>query len=184
MRLDLPAGTQVYELDTAAVLGFKSAVLGADGERPWRRPVEVDLRTEWTKPLRDNGFHPDRPTVWLIEGLLMYLTPEQANRVVDIVGELSAPGSRIALEYFTRTPRPSDFPVVDDEEQKMVVMLTQLFSGGPSVPPREWLTGKGWRADATDIIAELGRLGREVPSILADQDPDDAVNVWLASGSR
>jgi methyltransferase (TIGR00027 family) len=184
LRLELPAGTEVYELDTAAVLDFKSAVLGTDGDRAWRHPVEVDLRTDWVTPLRGNGFDPEQPTVWLIEGLLMYLSAAQADRLVDEVAELSAPGSRIALEYFTRTPRPSDFHARDAQEQGAAEMLTQLFAGGPDTAPGKWLADKGWRTEPTDLLAELGRLGREVPSLFADQDPDDPVNIWLASGSR
>jgi hypothetical protein len=44
------------------------------------------------------GFDPNQPTAWSAEGLLGYLPPDAQDRLLDTITELSAPGSRIALE--------------------------------------------------------------------------------------
>ncbi|MDF0585145.1 SAM-dependent methyltransferase, partial [Bradyrhizobium yuanmingense] len=99
-RLDWPAGTTVYEIDQPKVLEYKSATLREHGIEPvaQRREVPVDLRFDWPTALHDAGFDASLPTAWLAEGLLMYLPAEAQDRLFELVTELSAPGSRIAVE--------------------------------------------------------------------------------------
>src|ERR1700752_3599819 len=77
-RLDWPAGTVVYEIDLPKVLQYKSETLAQTGAEPSppRRPVPVDLRHDWPKALRDEGFDATQPTAWLAEGLLPFLPAE------------------------------------------------------------------------------------------------------------
>src|SRR5579884_167044 len=99
-RLDWPAGTTVYEIDQPKVLDYKAATLAAHGVTPsaHRREVPIDLRRDWPTALRSEGFDPQQPTAWLAEGLLMYLPAEAQDRLFERITELSAPGSRIAVE--------------------------------------------------------------------------------------
>ncbi len=59
----------------------------------------MDLRDDWPKALRDNGFDASAPTAWIAEGLLIYLPPEAQDRLLDHITSLSAPGSRLATEH-------------------------------------------------------------------------------------
>ncbi|MGH3554342.1 MAG: SAM-dependent methyltransferase, partial [Mycobacterium sp.] len=101
-RLDWPAGTTVYEVDQPKVLEYKAATLAAHGAQPTadRREVAADLRFDWPKTLRDEGFDPAQRTGWLAEGLLMFLPGEAEERLFADVDALSAPGSRVCIEDF------------------------------------------------------------------------------------
>ena len=59
----------------------------------------ADLRHDWAGVLLDSGLRPSERTAWLAEGLLIYLTAEEAGHLLTATTDLSAPGSRIAFEY-------------------------------------------------------------------------------------
>jgi methyltransferase (TIGR00027 family) len=100
-RLPWPPHTVVYEIDQAPVIEFKTATLSQLGARPKaeHRPVAVDLREDWPAALRANGFDAASPTAWCAEGLLMYLSPDAQNPLLDQIGSLSGARSRLATEY-------------------------------------------------------------------------------------
>ncbi|MGZ4510569.1 MAG: class I SAM-dependent methyltransferase [Mycobacterium sp.] len=108
-RLAWPVGTVVYEVDQPQVIDFKSRTLADLGAAPSadRRVVAVDLRDDWPTALRAAGFDPAQPTAWSAEGLLGYLPPEAQDRLLDTITELSAPGSRLAVES-APNPEPGD----------------------------------------------------------------------------
>jgi methyltransferase (TIGR00027 family) len=64
-----------------------------------RHTVAADLRAEWPTALRQAGFDPARPTAWLAEGLLPYLTDDAKDALLTRVHDASASGSQVALEY-------------------------------------------------------------------------------------
>ena len=99
-RLAWPAGTVVYEIDQPDVIEFKSRTLDDLGAEPTadRRTVAIDLRFDWPSALIEAGFDPKQPAAWSAEGLLGYLPPDAQDRLLDTVTELSAPGSRLAVE--------------------------------------------------------------------------------------
>jgi methyltransferase (TIGR00027 family) len=103
-RLDWPAGTTVYEIDQPKVLEYKAAMLGDNGVQPAaaRHEVAVDLRFDWPAALRDKGFDTTQPTAWLAEGLLMYLPADAQDQLFENITQLSAAGSRIAVETVGR----------------------------------------------------------------------------------
>jgi methyltransferase (TIGR00027 family) len=93
-RLGLPEDATVFELDQAAVLDFKQAVLDQHGVVPTcdRVPVPVDLRVGWPPSLLAAGFDGTLPTLWITEGLLMYLSSSDAGQLLARITALSAPG--------------------------------------------------------------------------------------------
>jgi methyltransferase (TIGR00027 family) len=99
-RLAWPAGTTVYEIDQPEVIEFKTRTLADLGAEPTanRRTVAMDLRYDWPSALIEEGFDPNQPTAWSAEGLLGYLPPDAQDRLLDTITELSAPGSRVAVE--------------------------------------------------------------------------------------
>ena len=171
-RLDWPAGTTVYEIDQPAVLDFKDGVLadvpaGTDpepleaGGGAHRVTVPVDLRHDWPAALHDAGFDPGQPTAWLAEGLLPYLP---AHAEVDLFGriqELSAPGSRLAVEHFGRSvARMTDDESVATMSQRFGIDIRELFYDEPREDPRDRLRRDGWEvtaSSATDLAAGYGR---------------------------
>lgn len=103
-RLDWPAGTRIFEVDQASVLGYKQAVLERDGRAPRceRVLVPAELSPGWEQRLLAAGFDPARPTLWFAEGLVYYLEEDQAQSVLDTVRGLSAPGSTLAVDIIGR----------------------------------------------------------------------------------
>ncbi|MFF5143061.1 SAM-dependent methyltransferase [Streptomyces sp. NPDC013157] len=183
VRLGLPADTVVYEVDTEPVLRFKESVLESARLKPGsqRRPVDADLRGHWGEKLGEAGFVPERPTMWIVEGLFMYLAPEDCARLLDSVTSLSAPGSRIALEYFESNPGPEDVTTVDDVEAAVIGRIVSFFQGGPHVSPGEWLRGHGWEPDVTTLARETIARGRDIPEMFREGRPHE-VSLWLAHG--
>jgi methyltransferase (TIGR00027 family) len=102
-RLNWPAGTTVYEIDQPQVVEYKTATLNAADAAPkaTRKTVPVDLRDDWPAALSAAGFDGTQPTAWLAEGLLPYLPAEAQDRLFEMLTELSAPGSQVAVEAFS-----------------------------------------------------------------------------------
>jgi methyltransferase (TIGR00027 family) len=153
-RLDWPSGTSLYEVDLPKVLAFKDTVLAGAEPRCTRTVVPADLRDDWTKALRDKGFDPTLPTAWLAEGLLIYLTPVDADRLLSTVTELSAEGSHIAFERGDLSHR--------DEAMNSPSMqrYSSLWLGGLDQPASTWLAEHGWQPtehELGEIAANYGR---------------------------
>lgn len=163
-RLAWPDGTTVYEIDQPEVLAHKQRVLATTAPRA--RPVAVpcDLREDWPAALRESGFDPGRPSAWLVEGLLPYLPPEAEAGLLARIDELSAPGSRVALEAV-------DLAVADeylrtDQVRAMASTmgsdLAQLWDTRRRPAPASVLRAAGWDARER-TLGELGAgLGREL----------------------
>jgi methyltransferase (TIGR00027 family) len=62
--------------------------------------VAVDLAQQPLGPaLGAAGFEPRLPTTWVWEGVVPYLTPAQVRATLGQVAQLSAPGSRLVVNY-------------------------------------------------------------------------------------
>ena len=159
-RLAWPPGTRLFEVDLPEVLAFKDDVLTARHASPSceRFVVRADLREDWAAALRDAGFDAAVPTAWLLEGLLIYLSYEDAERLLTTVGELSAPGSRVSFEH-----RPGDSPdslVSRARATEGGEFVTGLWLGGLRDTAQEWLDAHGWQASTVtraEVAAGYGR---------------------------
>ncbi|MFF4801503.1 SAM-dependent methyltransferase [Streptomyces sp. NPDC001351] len=143
IRLDLPAGTRWFEVELPEMTEFKDALIARCG-LPLaceRRGVAADLRGDWQQALRAAGFDPAQPTVWLVEGLLMYLTDAANESLLAGLSELSAPGSRLMLEHLQAAMlREEGRPVRERVEEQGA----QWLSARDDLA--EWLADHGWRA--------------------------------------
>lgn len=133
-RLPWPADTTVFEVDQPRVLEFKAQTLAGLGAQPTAdlRMVPADLRHDWPDALRRGGFDAAEPAAWIAEGLFGYLPPDAQNRLLDHVTDLSAPGSRLALEADRRGRWPG---VADDRTLRARRCLCISARGrGPPCP--------------------------------------------------
>ncbi len=181
-RLDWPAGTTVYEIDQPKVLAYKSATLSAHGALPSadRREVPIDLRQDWPAALVGEGFDPAVPTAWLAEGLLMYLPADAQDRLFAQITELSAPGSRIAVETAAshaderRQEMRDRFERVAAELdiQRSVDVQDLIYHDDDRAVVADWLNDHGWRASAQNSGDEMRRLNRWVEGVPMGDDRD------------
>ena len=168
-RLDWAAETTVYELDQPEVIEFKTKTLTGLGAQPKadRRTIAIDLRNDWPKALRDNGFDPSAPTAWIAEGLLIYLPPEAQDLLFDRINELSAPGSRVATEHIP------DIKMFSDERSQRItdrlkqyghdIQMKDLIYHGERSHVIEYLIGHGWDVSAQTMREAYATNGFEFP---------------------
>jgi methyltransferase (TIGR00027 family) len=163
LRLPWRGEVRVFELDLPEVFAFKEAVLTECDAVPTceRRIVPVDLRASWTGELVAAGFDPTAPTAWLAEGLLLYLTADEAARLLTAVGELSAPGSQLAFEHSgiadtTLLAQTRGMPTMEQ--------YTSLWKGGLGQDAAGWLSRHHWRPQIHDLAELAASYGRPVPS--------------------
>ncbi len=169
-RLDWPAGTAVYELDAPKVLAFKDRVLDEHGAHPRadRRTVAVDLREEWTKPLRAAGFDPSRPSAWLAEGLLPFLPNAAKQHLLSAVDQLTAAGSSIELEYVADLASLRRDPEFQQRRARMSEKtgfdITQLWPDEEEdFPVDAWLREHGWTVTVEHVDDAAQRYGARFP---------------------
>jgi methyltransferase (TIGR00027 family) len=173
-RLPWLEGTVLYEIDQPKVLEFKADTLAKHDATPKAAryvAVPVDLRQDWPNALRDAGFDVTVPTAWAAEGLLPYLPAAGQDLLFERINELSAPGSRVAVESFGRDFFESDY-LADRREQmrRLREEAGEPDADGPDVQDlwyledrtdvAEWLIEHGWEVSAVDAPALMTRYGR------------------------
>ncbi len=148
-RLPWPDGTTVFELDQPAVIAAKAAALAGAQPRCLRVAIGVDLTTDWTDTLRANGFDPDSPAAWLMEGLLQYLDEGAVHTLFERVDALSAPGSVLLYDIVGKT--------LLDSVMLAPVLEQMSRNGAPWLfgtdAPEQLCERLGWSAVVTDVAA-------------------------------
>lgn len=179
-RLPWPDGTRLYELDIPEVLAFKRRALSGADFTPTceRKEIPVDLRADWPLRLRAAGFDPGQPTMWIVEGLMVYMDDPDNDRMMERIADLSAPGSRLAGDHMhVDLARLPDGEIIDALTGIDDVWRSSIED------PGEWLGGYGWIAEVADPAKIAGAYGRPIPPVLSQDDPETS-NAWLLTGSR
>lgn len=160
-RLPWPPETQIYEIDRPEVLEKKEPILKNTPARCQRYAIATDLGQPWSSKLLASGFQAENPTLWLLEGLLYYLSETAVNQLIETISQLSANGSRLGADLIN-------------------VKLLQVQSGDLSKywrygcdEPEKLFAEHGWKASVIhpgDEGAHYGRFTfqfppREVPDI-------------------
>jgi methyltransferase (TIGR00027 family) len=114
-RAELP-GVRFFEIDLPGHREAKERLLRpVAGELGCHRvALDADLRHEaWPYLLRAAGHAPDEPTVWIVEGLLPYLPPDEVAGLLGTVRRMSAAGSVLLIDAphaeFYRDPDNATF---------------------------------------------------------------------------
>ena len=137
----------VFEVDRPANHRYKSARL-PPAPCGMHRYVAVDFeRDSVAERLGAAGHDAGKPSLWICEGVLVYLTPETRVGLLDVVARLSAAGSRLILTY-----TPPGFG--QSRKPTMHVRLIARLIG-------ERVTGE---VEAGRLEAELNERGFEVIS--------------------
>ncbi|MFJ5984567.1 SAM-dependent methyltransferase [Lentzea sp. NPDC092896] len=170
-RLPCPPGTRWFELDLPDMTEFKTALVARSGltSACERIGVAADLTTDWTAPLRTAGFDHAQPTAWLVEGVLMYLTPQEGDALLAAVTALSAPGSHLFLEHLQVSMLSEQGTQVRGGLDKYGVTFRSARDD-----IADWLGAAGWRANAHAGVDPAIGHGRSVAPVPA---------AWLAAAT-
>ncbi|WP_042394295.1 class I SAM-dependent methyltransferase [Streptacidiphilus carbonis] len=157
-RMDWPEGTRLFEVDTAEPLGFKASVLRQEKAvaRCERITVPVDLREDWPAALAAAGHDPTLPTVWIAEGLLIYLPEDAVELLLARIGAQSAPGSRMGLTLGSRGVIER-FGADAGPGSAVSMWLSEMPED-----PVGWLAGHGWDAESHTLRERAAAYGRPI----------------------
>jgi methyltransferase (TIGR00027 family) len=163
-------------------LEYKAATLAAHGVQPVaeRHEVAADLRFDWPKALRDEGFDPAQRTAWLAEGLLMFLPGEAEDRLFTDIDALSAPGSRACIEDFSfdeAAREAYERRRAKTDELRQRLGDENVFDPGDlwytedeRCDPAAWFDTHSWRVESVtgrDYLTQVGRPLPEEPNTAA-----------------
>jgi methyltransferase (TIGR00027 family) len=164
-RLVWPAASVVFELDRPALLDLKYALVDGSGAQAGchLRPIGVDLLQDWTTPLVDAGFAPAEPALWLVEGLLYFLSTHERDQLLKEITSLSAPGSYLLADYVTQTSL--DSPAMEAWRTKMAASGHPWKSG--SDDPESLFASMGWRATVSAYGSPAADYGRWAAATIA-----------------
>lgn len=108
-RLEGMPELNVFEVDQQTTFDYKDPIVQNHALTVNSRVVvATDFSTSqddehWEQSLLKMGFDASVPTVWLLEGLIMYLTDVEARRVMRCIGRLSTKSSAVFHDAITHT---------------------------------------------------------------------------------
>jgi methyltransferase (TIGR00027 family) len=163
-RLPELAGATVFEVDHPASQADKRERAEALGPFPdGLRFVPVDLAADPLAPaLEAAGHDVSRPTTWVWEGVVAYLTPAEVSATTRTVAALSAAGSRLVVTY----PVPSRSAALGRTLARALLRLAARQDPMASEPRRStWtpavmrdvLEGAGFAVATDDGLVDLAR---------------------------
>ena len=158
-RLNWPPDTRLYELDRPEVLAAKDEALTHADARPAceRRTIGADLgRSSWAEALSNAGYEAQEPSVWLMEGLLFYMSEVTVRRLLGTTGALAAPRSLLGVDLVNRAllNSPTTRPL-------LAAFARHGASGRFGAnDPEALLVEHGWVAEATQAGEWGANYGR------------------------
>jgi methyltransferase (TIGR00027 family) len=149
-RLTLPRDLTVFEIDHGEVLALKQRLVDELElmSECRRRVVVADLVTDdWLQRLTDTGWTPARRTVWVAEGLLVYLNHDERTQLLTQLSSASALGSVLGATLSTRTDN----------------LAHPLWYPATTADPQQWLAQCGWQATVQTMAEASAAFGRPIP---------------------
>lgn len=149
-RLALPRDLTAFEIDHAEVISFKQRLVDEIEliSTCRHRVVVADLVTDdWLQHLTDTGWEASRSTVWVAEGLLVYLNHEERAQLLRQLAAASAMCSVLGATLSTRTDN----------------LAHPLWHPAAAAEPVEWLAQCGWHATVQTMAEASAAFGRPLP---------------------
>lgn len=115
-RLSCLKDSDVFEVDFAEVLQVKTTLVQAAMDSTYEcqhltmkakslRRVAADVRDDdWLEKLQISGFVPEKNTIWILEGILYYLSHSHAMQVLKIIAEKCVLTPTVLLADFMNQP--------------------------------------------------------------------------------
>jgi methyltransferase (TIGR00027 family) len=184
-RLAWAPGTTVYEVDCPEVLQYKAHVLRDISPACTYRPISGDLtapNAKWAAAVLDAGYQTTVPTIWLVEGVVMYLQEKEVHLLLQTLSQLSIPGSVLGIDGVKvgsilagQRARKAD--------RGRVVRHWQFGDDNP----KQLLERYGWVAEVSepqDVEAGYSRYPMSIPISTETADQDDGRGVWLVNAVK
>jgi imidazolonepropionase-like amidohydrolase len=128
----------------------------APTSNPTRSGVEAASPPLAPETLEADGFTEQKPTIWLLEGLLAYLTPADVESLLDQLTALSAPGSELLGDLVGRSLLASPWMRSWLDGLTAADMPWQFGTDRPE----DLLTPRGWDPTVALISTIAIKLGR------------------------
>lgn len=180
-RLTWPEQTHIFGLDQPQVLQYKEQMLTAADAQPTcqSKALAVDLTVPWSESLLKSGFNASQPSVWLLEGFLIYLPNESVTCILDEITNLAMPESWIGFDVVNSAMYTSTWT------RDLVRSVTS--GGAPWISamddPEAFLAARGWQATLTQLGEDGANYGRwpypAIPRALPDMPRH-----WLVTAQK
>lgn len=97
-RLPLSPTIHYFEIDLPSVMDFKKSLFSSSKLPSHISLIGSDLMDPiWMTHLKSEGFNSSIPTLWILEGLVMYLPDKSVVSLLKDLSSLSSPDSHILL---------------------------------------------------------------------------------------
>jgi O-methyltransferase involved in polyketide biosynthesis len=140
-----------------------------------RHTIATDLsHSSWADELaKHEGFNKSLPTVWILEVLIYYLTPDYVDGLVSRISDLSPPGSVLAADIMNSQ-------ATDDDTQSW----NKMWKFGCD-DPLAFLEKYEWGSSSVQIPQEAAKkyAGYEKEGVMADMS-DRKEKLWFVMASR
>ena len=152
------ASVAVWEVDTAPNSAFKKAQVDRAGlDREHVRYVETDFADDsWPESLRLAGFDSTKKTVWILEGVTLYLSRDEVVDTLRLAGSLSGPGSVLLMDLYSaqfvamgQRPWAARILALTGEQ----IQYGVDFQTDPEAPVRKLLGDAGLSLGQVDFLA-------------------------------
>jgi len=167
----LPSEATMFEIDAPEAHVYKREKIatietegGAYPGGPTCRRVEIgaDLSdaAAWTKALIDSGFDVNKPSTFIVEGLLMYLPPSAPAKLLLAAAQIMAPGSEIIGDSFAI---PEDGVAALQKIFGPVLArygTAWTFLPGSTTSLESLLHGAGFATASTELISPINAMFR------------------------
>lgn len=102
----LKDGINIFEVDHPHTQGFKiekiKEIFGSTPENVVYVPVDFETE-QLDDKLRDNGFITSKKTLFILEGLVMYIPPQAVAEIFSFITKNAVQGSRVIFDYYPQS---------------------------------------------------------------------------------
>ncbi|MBD2304986.1 class I SAM-dependent methyltransferase [Chroococcidiopsis sp. FACHB-1243] len=151
-RLPFHSEINLYEIDLPELMEYREAILKHKPAKCHRHAIASDLTQPWSYLLLQEGFKVEAPTLWVMEGLLMYLSEAEVHELLKTISQLSADGSYLGADLVSVKSWQVGF-----QHQKGLISKHWRFG---TDEPEQLFATRGWNASVIqpgDIRANYNR---------------------------
>ena len=117
--------SRYVEVDVVSINDFKTGELSriSDLKAPFcpRQVISMDFGAESVADLPKHGYDARIPTLWILEGLVMYLQRSDAIKMITEIASMSSPGSSVVINYLDSPDKPDTNPSNLDYMEALLV---------------------------------------------------------------